>query len=98
MKTPSRLTRRDFVKASAVGGAGLVIGFFLPGCGRSPDTVSEPTATEAAEVTPSFTMRPNAYLWIDNTGAVMILVHRPEMGQGIRTAFPMIVAEELGAD
>ncbi|MGD8554382.1 MAG: xanthine dehydrogenase family protein molybdopterin-binding subunit [Anaerolineales bacterium] len=98
MKAPSKLTRRDFVKASAVGGAGLVIGFFLPGCGTSPETTAEPTATEAAEVTPSFTMRPNAYLSIDSTGAVTILVHRPEMGQGIRTAFPMIVAEELGAD
>jgi isoquinoline 1-oxidoreductase beta subunit len=40
----------------------------------------------------------NAYLAIDPSGAVTIIAHRSEMGQGIRTSLPMVLADELGAD
>jgi isoquinoline 1-oxidoreductase subunit beta len=55
-----------------------------------------PSATALAESTASFT--PGVFLRIDNNNIVTIIVSRSEMGQGVRTSFPMIVAEELDAD
>ena len=78
----SPLSRRAFVAAGAAAGAGLVIGFYLPHKGG-----------RAGE---SFS--PNAYLRITPDGKVTIVVARSEMGQGVRTALPMILAEELEAD
>lgn len=59
-----------------------------------------PTETPAPTVTPSPTawLDPNIFVKIDNRGIVTITAHRSEMGQGIRTALAMIVAEELDAD
>ncbi len=78
----SPLSRREFVGAGIAAGAGLVIGFYLPHGG--------------SEKKNSFS--PNAYLRITPDNKVTIVVARSEMGQGIRTALPMILAEELEAD
>src|SRR5271165_5123490 len=78
----SPLSRREFFAAGVAAGAGLVIGFYLPHGGSS-----------RAE---SFS--PNAYLRITPDNKVTIAVARSEMGQGVRTALPMILAEELEAD
>jgi isoquinoline 1-oxidoreductase beta subunit len=78
----SPLSRREFVGAGIAAGAGLVIGFYLPHGNR--------TRKES--------FSPNAYLRIAPDNKVTIVVARSEMGQGIRTALPMILAEELEAD
>jgi len=78
----SPLSRRGFVGAGIAAGAGLVIGFYLPHKGGSERD--------------SFS--PNAYLRITPDNKVTIVVARSEMGQGVRTALPMILAEELEAD
>ena len=78
----SPLSRREFVGAGIAAGAGLVIGFYLPHGNGSRKE--------------SFS--PNAYLRIAPDNRVTIVVARSEMGQGIRTALPMILAEELEAD
>lgn len=78
----SPLSRREFVAAGVAAGAGLVIGFYLPHRGESKQD--------------SFS--PNAYLRITPDNKVTIVVSRSEMGQGVRTALPMILAEELEAD
>jgi len=78
----SPLSRREFVAAGVAAGTGLVIGFYLPHKGGSQ-----------AEV-----FSPNAYLRITSDNKVTIVVARSEMGQGVRTALPMILAEELEAD
>jgi isoquinoline 1-oxidoreductase subunit beta len=78
----SPVSRREFVAAGVAAGAGLVIGFYLPH-GRS----------SSKEV-----FSPNAYLRITPDNRVTIVVARSEMGQGVRTALPMILAEELEAD
>ncbi|WP_373397242.1 molybdopterin cofactor-binding domain-containing protein [Algoriphagus halophilus] len=44
------------------------------------------------------TFAPNVYLSIDSTNQVSLVAHRSEMGTGIRTSLPQIVADELGAD
>jgi isoquinoline 1-oxidoreductase beta subunit len=78
----SPLSRREFIAAGAAAGAGLVIGFYLPHGSGSHNE--------------SFS--PNAYLRITPDDKVTIVVARSEMGQGVRTALPMILAEELEAD
>jgi len=78
----SPLSRREFVAAGVAAGAGLVIGFYLPHRGSSSTEV----------------FSPNAYLRITPDNKVTIVVARSEMGQGVRTALPMILAEELEAD
>jgi isoquinoline 1-oxidoreductase beta subunit len=63
-------------------GAGLVVGFYLPHGEKSGKEV----------------FSPNAYLRITPDNKITIVVARSEMGQGVRTALPMILAEELEAD
>jgi isoquinoline 1-oxidoreductase beta subunit len=83
---PIELTRRDFLKLSAVAGGGLLLGFDLQAL----------AATEEAPATASFT--PNAWIRIDPDGQVTLQVASSEMGQGIMTGIAMILAEELDAD
>src|SRR5437868_8943782 len=78
----SPLSRREFLATGAAAGAGLVIGFYLPHRGA-----------RAADV-----FAPNAYLKITPDNKVTVVVARSEMGQGVYTALPMILAEELEAD
>src|SRR6266852_6210868 len=78
----SPLSRRSFLTVGAAAGAGLVIGFYLP-------------HKDASQVD---VFSPNAYLRITPDNKVTIVVARSEMGQGVRTALPMILAEELEAD
>src|SRR5262249_49300696 len=78
----SPVSRRGFIAASAAAGAGLVIGFYLP--------------HGAPGGRGSFS--PNAYLRITPDGKITIVVARSEMGQGVRTSLPMILAEELEVD
>src|SRR2546426_281342 len=89
-RRPSRgagglMERREFLQTASVVGAGLVIGFYLPpGRGRVP-AATGPFA-------------PNAWLRIGTDESVLVMVDRSEMGQGVATSLPMLVAEELEAD
>ena len=80
----SPLSRRQFLERSAAAGAGLAIGFYLPASGQAEEGEAR--------------LAPNAYLSIAPDGKITIVVARSEMGQGVRTALPMILAEELEAD
>ena len=80
------LTRREFLHTSAVGGAGLVITFYLP------------AKAELHGQGTQLSFQPNAWLQIDPEDNVTIWVGKSEMGQGVRTSLPMIVAEELDVD
>ncbi|MGH2600845.1 MAG: molybdopterin cofactor-binding domain-containing protein, partial [Dehalococcoidia bacterium] len=79
-------TRREFLETGTALGTSLVIGFYLPALGRRLET----GLTGAAA-----TFKPNAWLEVHPDGAVSIWTGRSEMGQGVNTAMPMIVAEEL---
>jgi isoquinoline 1-oxidoreductase subunit beta len=78
----SPFSRRDFLTVGAAAGAGLVIGFYLPHGSGGAKDV----------------FAPNAYLKIAPDGKITIVVARSEMGQGVQTSLPMILAEELEAD
>ena len=75
------LSRRDFLTAGVAAGAGLVVGFYLPhGTGATGDALTNNAFS------------PNAYLKITPDDKVTVVVARSEMGQGVRTALPMILA------
>lgn len=87
------LDRRSFLRLSALAGGGLVLGFYLRSSGRAG-------AEEVTKITgmTDGSFAPNAYINIAKDGTVTIFSARPEIGQGIKTSLPMVVAEELGVD
>jgi len=80
MKTPI-LSRRAFIKVSAVAGGGLMLGF------------SSSRSTSLAEP-----LDFNPFILISPDGSITLYSPNPEVGQGVKTAMPLIVAEELDAD
>ena len=91
MRVKTSHNRRSFLKASALSGGGLLLGFnWLAGC--TPDT------PEQALRLPKEWFGINGYLKIADTGLVTIMSPNPEIGQNVKTSMPMIVAEELGVD
>jgi isoquinoline 1-oxidoreductase subunit beta len=88
MTTAPVLNRREFLKTGAAGGAALVIGFHLP-C----------SAFAAAEDQEKKPVNPfNAWVRVTPDNQVTLILGKSEMGQGIMTALPMILAEELYLD
>ncbi len=75
-------SRRDFIKIGSLAGGGLLLGVNF----------------QCTSVDKQVTFAPNVYLSITSDNKVTIIAHRSEMGQGIRTSLPMIVADEMGAD
>jgi isoquinoline 1-oxidoreductase beta subunit len=78
-------SRRDFLKMSSAVGGGLLVGFVLPGAARFAEAAA-----------PAF--QPNAFIRITPDNVVTVIVGLSEMGQGVLTSIPMLVAEELEAD
>jgi len=111
-RKPLDLNRRDFLKLVGASGAGLVLAIYLDGCAPAPTTPeaapsSQPStvpSTVPPTVAPTPTPVPvpgwdaNIYLRIDVEGNITVTAFRSEMGQGIRTAIAMILAEELDAN
>src|SRR5438045_659889 len=89
MSTLTNSSRRNFLKLAATAGGGLLLGFNWTSAGAITPTVVSDAAIAAGSV--DF----NSYLSIAPDGIVTIFSPNPEIGQGIKTAFPMIVAEEL---
>lgn len=79
-------TRRGVLRVAATASGGLLIACSLPGC-------REPDAEDVDGDTPSHEL--NAFVRVAADGSVTIIAPVPEIGQGVRTALPMIVAEEL---
>lgn len=83
-KDLNAITRRNFLKASGLSAGGLIIGVSFPmGLLGSVDSAG---------------FEPNAFVYIDKNGDTTIYCGRCEMGQGISTALPAAVADELEAD
>jgi isoquinoline 1-oxidoreductase beta subunit len=84
-------TRRQFLKTAGLSAAGLVVAFFVP-AGRRYARAS------AAAAAPPALPQANAFLRIAPDDTVTVLLAHSEMGQGIWTSLPMLIAEELDAD
>jgi isoquinoline 1-oxidoreductase beta subunit len=83
------LDRRSFLKASALAGGGMMLGFnWFAGCAATTDPLAPVGAW--SEI--------NAFLKIAENGIVTIMSPNPEIGQNVKTSMPMIVAEELDVD
>lgn len=83
-----QIERREFLKLSVGAGGGLLIGFWHSGASK----------LAFAEERPESAFMPNAFLRIGTDERVTVIVNHSEMGQGVYTALPMLLAEELDAD
>lgn len=83
-----RLSRRAFLSASVAAGGGLMLSFSVP-----MRALADAATTDAGA--PAML---NAFIRIAPNGIVSIMAKNPEIGQGIKTMLPMILAEELDAD
>ena len=94
MSVAVNVSRREILRISVIAGAGLMLGVHLPGCKTAPTPTPEPTATPES----TGWLEPNIYLNVDTNGLVTVTAFRSEMGQGVRTAIAMIVADDLDVD
>jgi isoquinoline 1-oxidoreductase subunit beta len=81
----SSISRRNFLRVSSLAGGGIIFGFEL---------FANAGSTTIAEAPFS----PNAYLTIDPKGIITLIAPNPEIGQGVKTSLPMLLAEELDVD
>jgi isoquinoline 1-oxidoreductase beta subunit len=79
------LNRRSFLQMSALTGGGLALGFFdLP--------------FASAQFGPQAALSPTAFIHIAADGTITLMARAPEIGQGVKTMLPMMIAEELDVD
>jgi isoquinoline 1-oxidoreductase beta subunit len=89
-------SRREFLKGMLGAGA------FVLGVSMMPEQLfAAGAASSAGDPFPSMEkapLHPSVYLAIDTDGTAYVIAHRSEMGNGVRTSLPRIVADELDAD
>ncbi|HKW10242.1 MAG TPA: molybdopterin cofactor-binding domain-containing protein, partial [Gemmatimonadaceae bacterium] len=91
--TSERVSRRQFLRASAiVGGGVLLVSYFEPLAGAAALAEDGVGTGGAADFVP------NAFIRIAPSGIVTIIAKNPEVGQGVKTMLPMIIADELDVD
>ena len=83
-----QIERRQFLKFSLATSAGLMIGLYLPGKGQ----------LALGQERSASVFMPNAFVRIGTDERVTVIVNHSEMGQGVYTALPTLLAEELDAD
>jgi len=88
-----KLERRDFLKISVAASGGLLIGFRFPGISALPSAQSS-----SAQAASANTFMPNAFVRIGTDERITVIVNHSEMGQGVYTSLPMLLADELDAD
>lgn len=88
--TPINPERRDFLKTSAIAGGGLLLGFYFDAASGAGKGIAKP-----GEQDESKEFRPNAFIRIAQDGQIILISKQPEIGQGIKTSLPMLIAEEL---
>jgi isoquinoline 1-oxidoreductase beta subunit len=88
VNTTLSVDRRNFLRVSALAGGGLLIGTQFDWMG--------PASAAGAERLADFV--PNAYIRMTPDGLVTIIAKNPEIGQGVKTMLPMIIADELDVE
>jgi isoquinoline 1-oxidoreductase beta subunit len=85
------MDRRSFLRLATVAGGGLALSYYIGPAGAAEIVKADVEKTDGVFI-------PNTFIRIAPSGEVTLFSARPEVGQGIKTSLPMIVAEELGAD
>ncbi len=85
----SVMDRRSFLRVSGLAGTGVWLGLYLKDGAKL-------LAAGTDEIPAGFS--PNAFIRVSSSGTVTIMAKNPEVGQGVKTSLPMIVAEELDVD
>src|SRR5689334_11048461 len=83
------LDRRSFLRSAAVAGGGPLVAMYL-----DPEVLAQGGPAAA----PAPPLNPNAFVRITPDGIVHIMARNPEIGQGMKTTLPMVIADELDAD
>ena len=83
-----KIDRRTFLKATSISATGLLLGMQFSCTNTSKKLMGDPAAN----------FSPNVYLNINGSGDVTIIAHRSEMGTGIKTSLPLVLADELEVD
>ncbi|SAL53964.1 xanthine dehydrogenase family protein molybdopterin-binding subunit [Caballeronia humi] len=94
----SGFSRRSFLKfgvtVGAAAGGGLLLGFSFNASGQG-QTAKSVVSGDGIEAPQDGIFQPNAFVQIDRTGKVTLVIPKVEMGQGVYTSIPMLIAEEL---
>ncbi|PTQ93743.1 isoquinoline 1-oxidoreductase beta subunit [Paraburkholderia sp. GV068] len=93
------VSRRTFLKfgvsVGAAAGGGLLLGFSLPAVSQDQKAGKSVIGGDANEAPQNGVFAPNAFIQIDTAGKVTLVIPKVEMGQGVYTSIPMLIAEEL---
>src|SRR5713101_6617863 len=84
------LNRRSFLRVTALAGGGVLLASYF-------DPIAELVA-QGPGGAPAAPLSPNAFIRISPDGIVTIMAKNPEIGQGVKTSLPMIIADELDVD
>ena len=82
----STISRKHFLKVSALSAGGMLLSFSFLNNGFAADSADDTVFT------------PNAFIKIGVDGTILLMAPNPEIGQGVKTSLPMIIAEELCVD
>jgi isoquinoline 1-oxidoreductase beta subunit len=83
-----KVSRRDFLKSTSMSMTGLLLGINLSCSDTSKKLVGNP----------DYVFSPNLFISLNGNGDVTLIAHRSEMGTGIRTSLPLVMADEMEAD
>ncbi len=85
------VSRRSFLRASMIAGGGMMLAYYVEPLGKA-------LAAAAPQFGPPVTLLPASFITIAPDGAITLMAKNPEIGQGVKTMLPMLIAEELDAD
>ncbi|MFM0014841.1 xanthine dehydrogenase family protein molybdopterin-binding subunit [Paraburkholderia sediminicola] len=93
------ISRRTFLKfgvtVGAATGGGLLLGFSMPAVSQDQKAGKSVIGGDGDEAPQNGVFAPNAFIQIDTAGKVTLVIPKVEMGQGVYTSIPMLIAEEL---
>jgi isoquinoline 1-oxidoreductase subunit beta len=102
--SPLLIPRRSFLRALNLTVGGIALGYYFPVEAQRPTNepgkpaAPKPVAGSQAVEASAPGLNPNVFIHVGPDGTVTIVCHRSEMGQGIRSSLPVLIADELGAD